>query len=79
MRTIKFSGKGTTNALIGKKVRLLREGREIIATIRGLNSLYPKTAYNVSWMRSDNPLESFDPDTEGYDSIVHFSQVQGAA
>ena len=67
----------TDKSMIGCKVIIVREGREILATIERLDSSYPQSAYTVTWTRADNPSEIMH--TESAYSIVHCSQVKRVA
>ena len=66
-------------SLVGKKVVLDWQGREIVATIKRLDPNYPTTAYIVTWTKANNPNETIPADCGGMCSIAHCSQVKRIA
>jgi hypothetical protein len=69
----------TDHAMVGSKVVLDWAGREIVATIKRLDSTYPTTAYTVTWTKADNPNEDIPTDCAGIYSIAHCGQVKRVA
>lgn len=65
----------TKQSLVGKKVRVHKGKRSVVAKIIMLNAAYPKTAYTITWNKEDNPHEEFRGGADSWYSVCHCSQV----
>ena len=67
----------TNPSLIGRKIQVRFGDDTLLATLDGLDSAYPATAYRVSWTRADNP--HYDaaglPNANSFCSVLHASYV----
>jgi hypothetical protein len=67
--------KSTIDTLVGKKVVINWYGSELIVTVNAKDTMYPDTAYKMSWTKQDNPGESIPNDCAGKVSIIHYSSI----
>lgn len=66
----------TDDKLVGQSVMLSIFGREILAKIEGKDTVYPDTAYRISWTKKDNPRENISDDCAGIVTVMHFSNIR---
>jgi hypothetical protein len=67
--------RSTSAELVGKKVIISFYTREITATIDSKDTIYPDTAYRITWTKQDNPDEDIPADCAGMTSVIHYNSV----